>query len=89
MGPRTTFARAATNLGHEAWMMGVGDFAYDPDGSIHARARAVPEPAGDAFPLDPAPAAPRTEPAQTAQDPLAAAPHEAHRLRGILDHPPQ
>lgn len=36
-------ARAATNLGHEAWMMGVGDFVYDPDGSIHARARAVPE----------------------------------------------
>jgi glutathione synthase len=40
---RVRLARAATNLGHEAWLMGVGDFVYDPDGSIHASARAVPE----------------------------------------------
>ena len=26
-------ALAATNRGHEAWLMGVGDFAYDPDGN--------------------------------------------------------
>ncbi|NLT25616.1 MAG: glutathione synthase, partial [Microbacteriaceae bacterium] len=25
-------AMAATQLGHEAWIMGVGDFAYQPDG---------------------------------------------------------
>ena len=36
-------ARAATNLGHDAWLMGVADFVYDPDGSIHAIARAAPE----------------------------------------------
>lgn len=36
-------ARAAANLGHEAWLMGVADFVYDPDGSIHAIARAAPE----------------------------------------------
>ena len=36
-------ARAATNLGHEAWLLGVADFVYDPDGSIYAVARAVPE----------------------------------------------
>jgi glutathione synthase len=33
---------AAVNLGHEPWVMGVGDLAYDPDGSIKARARSVP-----------------------------------------------
>ena len=32
-------AMAATQLGHEAWLMGVGDFAYQPDGSLTARAR--------------------------------------------------
>ena len=26
----------AERLGHEAWLIGVGDFIYDPDGSIHA-----------------------------------------------------
>ena len=35
----TRLAMAAINLGHEAWVMGAGDFAYDPDESIRARAR--------------------------------------------------
>ncbi len=35
----TRLALAATSLGHEAWLMGVGDFALDPDGKIRARAR--------------------------------------------------
>ncbi len=34
-------AMAAINLGHEAWLMGASDFAYDPDDSIRARARSV------------------------------------------------
>jgi glutathione synthase len=33
---------AAVNRGHKVWVMGAGDFAYDPDESIHARARTVP-----------------------------------------------
>jgi glutathione synthase len=32
-------AMAAINRGHEAWVMGVGDLAYDPDDRIRARAR--------------------------------------------------
>jgi glutathione synthase len=36
-------AMAALNLGHEAWLMGVGDFAYDSDENIRARARSVPK----------------------------------------------
>ena len=32
-------AMAATQLGHEVRIMGVGDFAYQPDGSLAARAR--------------------------------------------------
>ncbi|MCA8961042.1 MAG: glutathione synthase [Planctomycetes bacterium] len=28
----------ATARGHEAWFMGLADLAYDPDGSVHARA---------------------------------------------------
>jgi len=32
---------SAVNQGHEAWFMGVGDFAYDPDGSFAARARSA------------------------------------------------
>ena len=32
-------ALAATARGHEAWLMGVGDFALDPDGLLRARAR--------------------------------------------------
>jgi glutathione synthase len=38
----TRLARAAHNRGHEAWMMGVGDFAYDPDDQTRARARCAP-----------------------------------------------
>jgi len=34
-------AVSAINLGHEVWMMGVGDLAYDPDDYVRARARAV------------------------------------------------
>jgi glutathione synthase len=34
---------AAVNLGHEVWVMGVGDLAYDPDETIRARARSVPK----------------------------------------------
>ncbi len=36
-------AMAATNAGHEVWLMGAGDLAYDPDEFIRARARAVPK----------------------------------------------
>ena len=39
----TRLAQAATNAGHTAWLMGAGDLAYDPDESIAARARRVPE----------------------------------------------
>jgi len=39
----TRLAMAALNLGHEIWVMGAGDFAYDPDENIHARARSVPK----------------------------------------------
>jgi glutathione synthase len=35
----TRLAMAATRLGHESWLMGVGDFAHHPDGSIGANAR--------------------------------------------------
>lgn len=34
-------AMAATNRGHEVWVMGTGDFAYDPDEKISARASSV------------------------------------------------
>ena len=34
-------AMAAINRGHEAWFIGAGDFAYDPDDTIRARARTV------------------------------------------------
>lgn len=33
---------AATNRGHEAWFIGVGDLAYDPDDHVKARGRRVP-----------------------------------------------
>ncbi len=36
-------AMAAINLGHEAWLIGASDFAYDADESIRARARSVPK----------------------------------------------
>jgi len=31
----------ATQMGHEAWFIGVGDFAFEPDGSLSARARSA------------------------------------------------
>jgi glutathione synthase len=37
----TRLAMSAINMGHEAWTLGVGDFVYMPDGSIHAHAHAV------------------------------------------------
>ena len=37
----TRLAMAAANRGHEAWLIGTGDLAYDPDGSVRARARTV------------------------------------------------
>jgi glutathione synthase len=36
-------AMAAINMGHEAWFIGAGDFAYDADERIRARARSVPK----------------------------------------------
>ena len=36
-------AMAAINRGHEVWVMGAGDFAYDVDEKIRARARSVPK----------------------------------------------
>ena len=36
-------AMAALNLGHEPWLMGAGDFAYDADDTIRARAKSVPK----------------------------------------------
>lgn len=38
----TRLAMAAINRGHEAWVIGLADFAYDPDEKIHARARMAP-----------------------------------------------
>ena len=39
----TRLALTASGRGHEVWVMGAGDLAYDPDESIHARARTVPK----------------------------------------------
>jgi len=39
----TRLAMSALNMGHEAWVMGVGDFDYAPDERIHARARMAPK----------------------------------------------
>ena len=39
----TRLGMAGVNLGHEMWVMGVGDLAYDPDDRVSARGRAVPE----------------------------------------------
>lgn len=36
-------AMAAVNRGNEVWLMGAGDFAYDPDEHIYARAKSVPK----------------------------------------------
>jgi glutathione synthase len=38
----TRLAMGATNLGHEAWTLGVADFVYKPDGSVCANARSAP-----------------------------------------------
>ena len=37
----TRLALAASQRGHEVWLMGMGDFVYEPDGSLSARARAA------------------------------------------------
>jgi glutathione synthase len=37
----TRLAMTATRLEHEAWLLGVADFVYAPDGSIRALARSV------------------------------------------------
>jgi glutathione synthase len=37
----TRLAMTALQMGHEAWTLGVGDFAYNADQSISARARSV------------------------------------------------
>ena len=37
----TRLAMTAVNMGHESWLLGVGDFIYAPDGTIHAHARSV------------------------------------------------
>lgn len=37
----TRLAMTATNLGHESWTLGVGDFDYAPDGSLYAHACSV------------------------------------------------
>ena len=39
----TRLAMAAINRAHEAWVVGAGDFAYDVDEKIHARARSAPK----------------------------------------------
>jgi glutathione synthase len=37
----TRIAQTASARGHDVWILGVCDLAYDPDGSIRARARSV------------------------------------------------
>lgn len=37
----TRLSMTAMNMGHEAWTLGVGDFVYMPDGSIHAYAHSA------------------------------------------------
>ncbi len=39
----TRLAMAAINRGNEIWMIGAGDFAYDVDEHIYARAKTVPK----------------------------------------------
>ena len=39
----TRLACEAINRGHEVWVMGVGDVAYDPDEMVHARAFSAPK----------------------------------------------
>ena len=38
----TRLAMAAINRGHQVWVMGAGDLAYDPDELIRARVRSAP-----------------------------------------------
>jgi glutathione synthase len=38
----TRLGMAAINMGHEAWVVAVGDLAYDPDEHVYARARIAP-----------------------------------------------
>ncbi|MGJ3508352.1 glutathione synthetase [Enemella sp. A6] len=37
----TRLALAASQRDHEVWLMGIGDFGYEPDGTLSARARAA------------------------------------------------
>ncbi len=37
----TRLAMTAVNMGHESYLLGVGDFIYAPDGSIHAHVRSA------------------------------------------------
>jgi glutathione synthase len=39
----TRLAMSAVNRGHQVWIMGVGDFAFDPDDCVRARARSAPQ----------------------------------------------
>ena len=39
----TRLAMAAVNRGHEAWLIGTGDLALDPDDHVRARARSAPQ----------------------------------------------
>lgn len=39
----TRVAMAAVNRGHEAWLIGAGDLAFDPDDYVRARARSAPK----------------------------------------------
>jgi glutathione synthase len=39
----TRLGLKAMEMGHEVWLMGVGDFASDPDDNVRAWARAAPE----------------------------------------------
>ena len=39
----TRLAMTAVNRGHEAWLIGTGDLALDPDDFVRARARAAPK----------------------------------------------
>jgi hypothetical protein len=38
----THLGMSALEMGHEAWLIGVGDFASDPDDCVRAWARAAP-----------------------------------------------
>ena len=39
----TRLAMSAVNRGHQVWIIGVGDFAFDPDDCVRARARVAPQ----------------------------------------------